>query len=78
MSREDSPGWQEPPSQLIAGLGEDFEPVKVELKEPLQIGNSQSGTFSGSLCNVRLYDRALAKTEVAAFFKEQRLKSRLQ
>lgn len=47
MSREDSPGRQEPHPQPLWGthpqafarLGEDFEPVEVELVEPPQIGN---------------------------------------
>lgn len=41
--------------------------------EPLQIGNGQIGPFSGSLCDVRLYNRALSDTQVAAIFERQRM-----
>ena len=73
MSREDSPGWQEPHFQPFAGLGEDVAPVEVELEEPLQTGNGQIGPFSGSLSNVRFYNRPLADPEVAEVFEKARL-----
>ena len=73
MSREDSPGWQQPHSQPHAGLGEDVEPVEVELEEPLHISDGQSGPFSGSLSDVRLYNRGLSDTQVAAIFERQRM-----
>ena len=41
--------------------------------EPLQIGNGQIGPFSGSLSDVRLYNRALSDTQVAAIFARQRM-----
>ena len=70
MSREDPPGWQEPHPQPFAGLGEVFEPVEVELDEPLQIGNGQIGPYSGSLSDMGLYNGALADIEVAAYFED--------
>lgn len=60
MSREDSPGSQEPHPQPFAGVGEDVEPDEVELVEPLHIGDSQIGPFSGSLTDVGLYNWALS------------------
>ncbi len=73
MSREDSPGWQEPHSQPFAGLGEDVELAEVELEEPLQIGNGQIRPFSGSLSDVRVYSRGLSDTQVAAILVRQRM-----
>ena len=73
MSREDSPAWQEPHPQPLAGLGEDMVPVEVELEEPLQTGNGQIGPFSGSLSDMRMYNRALSDTDVAAIFEKTRL-----
>ncbi|MDE2930244.1 MAG: hypothetical protein OXQ27_04890 [Chloroflexota bacterium] len=47
--------------------------LRVELEEPLQIGNGQTGPFSGSLPEVRLYNRGLSDTQVAEIFERQRL-----
>ncbi len=41
--------------------------------EPLHIGNGQIGPFSGSLSDVRLYNRALSDTQVTAIFERQRM-----
>ena len=73
MSREDAPGWQETHPQPFAELGEDFEPVEVEPEKPLQFGNGQIGPFSGSLSDVRLYNRGLSDTLAAAIFERQRM-----
>ena len=35
-------------------------------EEPLLIGGGEHATFRGSLCDLRLYDRALEDTEVAS------------
>lgn len=40
---------------------------------PLQIACGQSGPFSGSLSDVRLYNRPLLNADVAAIFEELRL-----
>ena len=45
----------------------------LSIEEPLQIGNGQIGPFSGSLSDVRLYNRALSDTQVAATFERQRM-----
>ena len=44
----------------------------LSTKVSLQIGNGQIGPFSGSLGDVRLYNRALVDTEVAAIFERSR------
>ncbi len=44
----------------------------LSIEEPLQIGNGQIGPFSGSLSGVRLYNRALSETEVAAMCERPR------
>ena len=45
----------------------------LSMEEPLQIGSGQIGPFSGSLSDVRLYNRALSDTQVAAIFARQRI-----
>ena len=52
-----------------------FEATDYNLstQEPLHIGFGAIGHFSGSLGDVRLYNRALSDTEVAAIFEKPRL-----
>ena len=45
----------------------------LSTEEPLHIGFGEIGHFSGSLGDVRLYNRGLAETEVAAIFEKPRL-----
>lgn len=45
----------------------------LSIQEPVQIGNGQIGPFSGSLSDVRLYNRALSDSHVAAIFEKQRM-----
>ena len=45
----------------------------LSTKEPLRIGCGQIGPFSGSLSDVRFYNRALNDTQVAAIFERQRM-----
>ncbi len=45
----------------------------LTLEEPLQFGAGQIGPFSGSLSDVRLYNRGLSDTQVAAIFARQRM-----
>ena len=52
-----------------------FEATDYDLstEEPLHIGFGAIGHFSGSLGDVRLYNRALAEPEVDAIFEKPRL-----
>ena len=52
-----------------------FDPADYDrsTEVPLQIGNGQIGPFSGSLSDVRLYNRGLSDTHVAAIFERQRM-----
>ena len=45
----------------------------LSLEESLQIGNAQVGPVSGSLSDVRFYNRALSDTEVDQVFERPRL-----
>jgi hypothetical protein len=59
----------------LVGESGPFSAADYELTtdEPLRIGNGEIGPFSGSLRDVRLYDRGLSDTQVAAIFASQRM-----
>ncbi len=59
----------------LVATSPQFEATDYDLstEEPLHIGFGAIGHFSGSLGDVRLYNRALADTEVTAIFERPRL-----